>query len=91
VEHFNTLRQQIQALGFSKAANKAKRDFNLITSESTTTLNSVKDEYNEIGRQGTEEAKMNSKMNNLYTNNTTASKNLLHLPESRVMTNKFTA
>lgn len=41
VDHFNTLRQQIQRYGFHHAAQKAKKDFNLITVESATTLMSV--------------------------------------------------
>ena len=48
VEHFNELRQQIQNVGFNNAAQKAKRDFNLITAESTNTLMSIKEEDNEI-------------------------------------------
>ena len=38
VEHFNQLRDHIQAAGFQSAAQKAKVNFNLITEESINTL-----------------------------------------------------
>jgi hypothetical protein len=38
VEHFNQLRDHIQNLGFARAANQAKQDFNLVTAESSHTL-----------------------------------------------------
>lgn len=85
VEHFNNLRLNIQKIGFQNAAHKAKRDFNLITAESTTTLMSIKEEDNEVTQ--TEESRMQSKLHSVYAHNTTASKNLLNKHD---LTNKKT-